>query len=266
MLQRPIFILAVVMIIALSCMPNPYKAANRSYRQQAKQFARQLRQQPGSAAGNKSWVGTVNFNLRKPNLVVIHHTAQNSCAQTLETFTKKTTQVSAHYVICRDGTVHHMLSDYLRGWHAGAGSWGSITDVNSSAIGIELDNNGKEPFGKEQITSLLTLLERLRKDYNIPAANFVGHSDVAPSRKTDPSVHFPWRQLAVSGFGLWYTDTTGLNPPPHFEERQALKIIGYGTRNVQAAQKAFALHFLQDTGAVWSQAHRKVLYALMQQY
>lgn len=268
MFQRPVFYLPAFLLALMmcACMPQPYKTANRSYRQQAKQFAKQLRRQPDSAAGRNEWVGTVNFNLRKPNLVVIHHTAQNSCAQTLQTFTKKATQVSAHYVICRNGTVHHMLNDYLRAWHAGVGSWGNITDVNSSSIGIELDNNGQEPFTNEQINSLLRILQQLKKTYNIPASNFAGHSDVAPGRKTDPSIYFPWQQLAAGGFGLWYGDTTNLITPDHFEEGQALKIIGYGIRNIDAARKAFALHFMQDTTATWSSTHRKVLYAVVQQY
>jgi N-acetylmuramoyl-L-alanine amidase len=67
-------------------------------------------------------------------------------------------KVSAHYVICKDGTVHHMLNDYMRAWHAGVGTWGNDADINSSSIGIELDNNGFEPFTEAQLNSLLQLL------------------------------------------------------------------------------------------------------------
>ena len=66
-----------------------------------------------------NWVGTTNFSIRRPNFVIIHHTAQDSCEQTLRTFTLPRTSVSAHYVICEDGTVHHMLNDLLRAHHAG---------------------------------------------------------------------------------------------------------------------------------------------------
>ena len=69
------------------------------------------------------FAGTINFNLRKPNFVIIHHTAQDSCSQTLRTFTLTRTSVSAHYVICKDGTLHHMLNDYLRAWHGGISKW-----------------------------------------------------------------------------------------------------------------------------------------------
>src|SRR6516165_140872 len=114
--------------------------------------------------------------MRKHNFVIIHHTAQNSCEQTLKTFTTVSSKVSAHYVICRDGTVHHMLNDYMRAWQAGLSKWGNATDINSLSIGIELDNNGFDTFPDTQINSLLDLLNVLKKTYSIPTANFIGHS------------------------------------------------------------------------------------------
>lgn len=255
-----------VLLMLGACSPSPYKAANRSYRKQVKALAKELTAMPGKQHTASQWVGTVNLNLRKPNIVVLHYTAQNSCAETLKTFTLTRTQVSAHYVICRDGAVHHMLNDYLRAWHAGAGSWGNITDVNSSSIGIEIDNNGTEPFSNAQLTSLIQLLTHLKTTYNIPAANFVGHSDVAPGRKTDPGTRFPWKDLAAAGFGRWYGDTTQLKVQKDFNEVQALRIIGYSVKDIAAARKAFALHYLQDASGAWTDRHRKVLYALLQQW
>src|SRR6185503_11700756 len=165
-----------------------YSSTNKVYKKQVKEYAKQLREYPlkDSFTTASGWVGTTNFGLRKPNFVIIHHTAQNSCEQTLQTFTLPRTEVSAHYVICKDGTVHHMLNDYLRAWHAGAGSWGNDKDINSSSIGIELDNNGFDSFPSAQINSLLTVLDTLKKRYNIPEANFIGHADIAPTRKNDP--------------------------------------------------------------------------------
>src|SRR5205085_673855 len=121
--------------------------ANKSYKKQVKTYAKQLSASP--VAGDSGlmlatdWVGTTNFNMRKPNFVIIHHTAQNSCEETLKTFTMTRTQVSAHYVICKDGIIHHMLNDYLRAWHGGVAKWGNNTDINSSSIGIEIDNNNE---------------------------------------------------------------------------------------------------------------------------
>ena len=80
---------------------------------------------------------------------------------------------------------------------------GGPIDMNSASIGIELDNDGSEPYAESQIRALLALLADLKQRYEIPAANFLGHSDIAPGRKVDPGVEFPWRRLAERGFGLW---------------------------------------------------------------
>ncbi|TDD97532.1 N-acetylmuramoyl-L-alanine amidase [Flavobacterium cellulosilyticum] len=193
---------------------------------------------------NTEWIGTVNFNLRKPNFIIIHHTAQDSLGQTIKTFTLPATQVSAHYVIAKDGKVVHMLNDFLRAWHAGNGTWGKNTDINSASIGIELDNNGYEAFSDNQIISLIALLTKLKKDYNIPTQNIIGHSDIAPTRKKDPSAFFPWKLLALNGFGVWPDEI--LEPAPvNFNFEQGLRIIGYSTTNLPATILAFKLHFIQ---------------------
>ena len=261
-------IIVLSCLLLLSCSPNKYAATNKSYKKQAKAYGKliaeyPLRDQPPTPDG---WVGTTNFSLRKPNFVIIHHTAQNSCDQTLKTFTLPRTQVSAHYVICRDGNVYHMLNDYLRAWHAGVGAWGNDQDINSSSIGIELDNNGFESFPPAQINSLLTLLDTLKSRYKIPTGNFIGHADIAPTRKRDPNVYFPWQQLSENGFGLWPQDTTNLILPIEFNSLQALRIIGYSTIDSNAAIIAFKRHFLrQDSSNVITEPEKKVAYSLMLQ-
>ena len=264
------FSLCVILVCTLhfSCSRSPYHTSNKLYKKQAKAFASELRAQPSQSlyigATPPTWAGTTNFNLRKPNYVIIHHTAQNSCEQTLKTFTLVRTQVSAHYVICKDGTVHHMLNDYLRAWHGGAARWGSLTDINSASIGIELDNNGYEPFTSPQINSLLVVLDTLRKKHNIPAANIIGHGDIAPTRKVDPNLFFPWQQLAARGFGTWYSDTSLVQVPESFSSSQALRIIGYDVRDSIAAQRAFKRHFLADSTLPFTEGHKKILYSVMQ--
>lgn len=175
-------------------------------------------------------------------------------------------QVSAHYVICRDGTIHHMLNDYLRAWQAGKSKWGNITDINSISIGIELDNNGFEPFPETQVNSLLHLLISLKTTYTIPAANFIGHGDIAPTRKNDPSSLFPWKELADKGFGLWYGDTTGVAVPDDFSSLMALRLIGYDIKDSSAAAQAFKRHFEQDTLGSWGEPDKKILYTLFRKY
>lgn len=260
----------LLMVLFYNCNRGPYAATNKQYKKQAKEFANLLKQTPprdSLAQIVSAWVGTTNFNMRKPNFVVIHHTAQNSCDQTLKTFTLTRTQVSAHYVICKDGTIHHMLNDLLRAWHGGIAKWGNNTDINSSSIGIEIDNNGTDEFSDAQINSLLQLLGNLKKAYAIPAANFIGHSDIAPTRKVDPNVHFPWKKLADSGFGYWWSDTTGVKVPQDFNNLQALRIIGYDIRDSVAAIKAFRRKYIQQEGSnVLTEDDRKILYTLYRKY
>lgn len=257
-------------LVVFGCSKAPYAEANKMYKKQAKEYAKSLREQPtepdSGLALAAEWVGTTNFNMRKPNFVIIHHTAQNSCEQTLKTFTMTRTQVSAHYVICKDGTVHHMLNDYLRAWHGGASRWGNTTDINSASIGIELDNNGFEPFAEPQMNSLLQLLALLKKRHSIPAANFIGHGDIAPTRKNDPNWRFPWKQLSEKGYGHWYDDTSNVSIPPDFNHLQALRIIGFDMRDTSAAIVGFKRHWLQDTTKGLGDDHKKVLYQLMKKY
>lgn len=308
----PLLFIAAMFIT--SCSTNPYASTNRAHKKQLKAYTRALREVPPENIGVETlqlgeyWVGTTNFNMRKPNFVVIHHTAQNSTKQTLETFTLPRTSVSAHYVLGRNGEVYHMLNDYFRAWHAGVGKWGNNTDLNSSSIGIELDNNGFEPFPEAQINSLLEVLALLKKNHGIPAANFIGHSDIAPSRKVDPNPAFPWKKLAEHGYGLWYDDmvdrtsildraiildsafvldmTFDLDSilvfertiivekaampdsiPDNFNPREALRIIGYDTQDLEAAIKAFKLHFIQtDVSAILSEEDKRVLFNLYKKY
>ena len=268
-MRKTTFAALMISILTLACSSNKYAVSNRSYKHQARALAKIIRlvPAPDSLAYPFPWVGTTNFGLRKPNFVIIHHTAQNSCGQTLQTFTSPASQVSAHYVICKDGTVHHMLSDYLRAWQAGVGSWGNDKDLNSSSVGIELDNTGFDSFPAPQINSLLAVLATLKRTYNIPAANFIGHADIAPTRKNDPGVYFPWQLLAQNGFGLWYDDTTQVTVPQNFNSLQALRIIGYSVKDSGAAIVAFKRHFeMQDSSSTLTEGDKKILCNLTGKY
>lgn len=266
-------IITLALFMLYSCAHNPYSKSNRQYKKQLKNLSKTIQQYKLNGIVSDSvlqphyFAGTTNFNLRKPNFVIIHHTAQNSCEQTLKTFTTITTQVSAHYVICKDGTIHHMLNDFLRAWQAGISKWGNLTDLNSSSIGIELDNNGFEPFSEIQIRSLLVLLDTLKTNYSIPTANIIGHADIAPGRKVDPNVYFPWEQLAQRGFGYWYGDTTKLTVPVNFNRLDALRIIGYNIKDTIAAIRSYKLHFAKDTiSRVLNSTDDKILYDLSRKY
>ncbi|GAA4310462.1 hypothetical protein GCM10023115_34300 [Pontixanthobacter gangjinensis] len=310
-MNRLVYLAYIILaVLVVSCASNPYSKTNRYYKKRSKDFAKELTEfspkkdkKTDSLNYGEYAVGTTNFNLRKPNYVVIHHTAQDSVEQTLKTFTLPRAQVSAHYVISREGDIYHMLNDYFRGWHGGVGMWGNNTDLNSSSIGIELDNNGSEEFTEAQINSLMDVLEQLKKKYNIPAKNFIGHSDIAPSRKVDPNANFPWKRLAEEGYGLWYDEAEvaklkmdhefygqfpegfELQPdryalpflekymfpqvvPASFDHCMALKIIGYDVSDLDSAIKAFKLHFIQEDmdNPYLSEDQTKVLYDLYQKY
>ncbi|MDD2793631.1 MAG: N-acetylmuramoyl-L-alanine amidase [Sediminibacterium sp.] len=258
-------------IFFAACSHNPYKSTNQSHKAQVKELAATIRKLPEWSIISDSvktapyWVGTTNFNLRKPSYVIIHHTAQHSAAQTLKTFTLPRTQVSSHYVIGKDGVVYQMLNDYLRSWHAGNSRWGNQLDMNSASIGIELDNTGFQHFDSLQINSLLVVLSRLKKNYAIPTANFIGHGDIAPTRKNDPNWRFPWKLLAEKGFGLWYNDVRD-TVPAGFNHIAGLRIIGFDVRDTTAAIVAFKRHFLQDTTKGMTPAAKEVLFNLHKKY
>jgi N-acetylmuramoyl-L-alanine amidase len=267
MIKRVLFLITVLYIFG--CNHNPYKASNKIYRKETKELSRTIQSEPPNYFSDQQtdWAGTVNFDLRKPNFVIIHHTAQNSCPETLRAFTSVQSKVSAHYVICKDGTVHHMLNDYLRAWQAGLSRWGNNSDINSSSIGIELDNNGYENFTDPQIASLLILLDTLKTRYKIPRENFIGHGDIAPGRKVDPNWRFPWKLLADQGFGNWYDDTSKVFVPVGFNDFQALRIIGYNIKDSVAAITAFRRHWLQDSVyQAFDSSTEKILYSLEQKY
>lgn len=271
-LTKKLTYLCFAAVFISACSSNKYAATNKIYKEQAENFAETINAMPpiGQQIDSlnpelQSFVGSVNFGIRKPNFVIIHHTAQNSLDQTIKTFTMTKTAVSAHYVVSRDGKVVQMVNDYLRAQHAGLGKWGNDADLNSSSIGIELDNNGAEAYSPAQINSLLSLLGTLKKRYNIPTANFIGHADMAPKRKPDPS-NFPWKLFAEKGYGYWYDQVLKM-PPLEFDPIIALRIIGYDTSNVGAAVTAFKRHFIQtDITPTITPEFRLIIYNLYPKY
>jgi N-acetylmuramoyl-L-alanine amidase len=187
-----------------------------------------------------------NFGPRRPNFIILHHTADNSAEESLRTLTTPRFEVSSHYLIGRDGTLYYLVDEMARAWHAGEGYWGGTTDLNSASIGIELDNNGKEPFAEPMIATLLLLLDELKTRYKIPTANFLAHGDIIPGRKVDPSRFFPWKRLAERGFGLWCEPPYpgSLNVPAGVNDTLLLAAYGYDVTNMRATAAAFRRRFL----------------------
>lgn len=99
-------------------------------------------------------------------------------------------RVSAHFYVRRDGRIVQFVGCDRRAWHAGASSWCGRDNCNDYSVGIELEGSDLQPFESAQYVALWSLLDALLLRYPIGA--IVGHSDIAPGRKTDPGPFFEW--------------------------------------------------------------------------
>lgn len=172
-----------------------------------------------------------NFGPRKlgiiaPDIVVLHYTAMSCAASALETLCDPEKEVSAHYLIARDGQVTQLVDESARAWHSGAGCWGGCDDINSRSIGIELDNDGFTPFSAPLMDTLEVLLADILKRWSISKHHVIAHSDLAPQRKIDPGRRFDWRRLHLSGLSIWPDATTALTRPL----ADSLGALGYDVR------------------------------------
>jgi len=117
-------------------------------------------------------------------------------------------KVSTHYIINRNGKITQMVKDENIAWHAGKSKWKNLKNLNQYSIGIELVNKGHQhgyqKFRNNQIKNLIKLCLNLKKKYSIKKENFLGHSDIAPLRKSDPGEKFPWKKLSKYNLGKWY--------------------------------------------------------------
>jgi len=115
-------------------------------------------------------------------------------------------RVSAHYVLGEDGTPYRLVPEERVAWHAGRSHWRGREALNASSIGVEIVNlhGDRHDYPAAQIAALIGLCRGILARHSaISARNVVGHSDIAPKRKIDPGLHFPWAMLALSGIGLW---------------------------------------------------------------
>lgn len=155
-----------------------------------------------------------NFGPRRggalPDMVVLHHTAMLSAEAALARLCDPAAEVSSHWLIAEDGRVWRLVDEAMRAWHAGAGAWGGVLDVNSRSIGIELANagplDGFPPFPEPQMAALERLLDGVAARWRIPPERVIAHSDMAPGRKADPGPKFDWRRLARGGRAVWAAD------------------------------------------------------------
>lgn len=188
--------------------------------------------------------GSPNFNERRggvrPSLIVLHYTAMASCAEAQARLCDPVHQVSAHWLISETGDTIPLVAESLRAWHAGAGGWAGMDDINSHSIGIELANAADHPFPEPQMAALETLLGGAMARWDIPPHRIIAHSDMAPTRKSDPGPRFDWHRLARQGLSIWPRADAPRNPATFWP---SLAAIGYPDAPPDALLTAFRLRF-----------------------
>ena len=182
-----------------------------------------------------------NFSIKQRKtkdikFIIFHYTGMQSEIESIKRLKDPRAKVSCHYFISRKGEITQMVEEKKIAWHAGRSRWKKFNNLNNKSIGIELVNKGHrfgyQKFTKKQIKSLIFLCKKLKKRYKIKSENFLGHSDIAPLRKTDPGEKFPWKVLSKKGLGKWYRSRSLKFKIGKKNLRKAffnnLKKIGYG--------------------------------------
>lgn len=164
-------------------------------------------------ANNAQYIASPNFDARPENeisLIVIHNISlppsRYGGKGIIELFTNQlnpdehpyyaeifTRKVSSHFLIRRDGKLIQFVSCLNRAWHAGVSNWNGRERCNDFSVGIELEGSDFEAFEAAQYKTLKILIASIINTYPIQA--IVGHSDIAPIRKTDPGPYFDWSKV-----------------------------------------------------------------------
>ena len=148
-------------------------------------------------------------SMKNIRFLIIHYTGMQSTRVSLKRLKNPKSKVSCHYLIDRNGQILRMVEDVKIAWHAGRSKWKNFSNLNKYSIGIEIQNKGHfisyQGFTKKQIFSLIQLIKKLIKKYQIKKENVLGHSDIAPLRKMDPGEKFPWEVLSKKGVAKWYS-------------------------------------------------------------
>jgi N-acetylmuramoyl-L-alanine amidase len=191
-----------------------------------------------------------NFDDRLPNtpvdILLMHYTGMETGAGAVARLTDPEARVSAHYTVDEDGTIYAHVPEGKRAWHAGLSYWAGARDINARSIGIEIVNPGHEfgyrSFPDAQIAAVIALSLDILSRHAVPPERVIGHSDVAPARKTDPGELFPWRKLALNGVGLWPENCQGRLDIPFTD---GLRAFGYGVAPDMDVKDAIVIEAFQ---------------------
>lgn len=215
-----------------------------------------------------------NFGTRPEGMlidtIVIHYTDMENDLVALERLCDRKAEVSAHYLINKQGKVFSLVEDHLRAWHAGPSCWREKEKVNDYSIGIELDNNGNEEYSIFLMDSLIDLCHELIRIHPIEQRNIVGHSDIIPSRKFDPGRLFDWKKLSKNGIGIYPNNVTTSPLEDILSIQKKLKLYGYKidlTGELDQltidVMRAFNEHFNPKCMEIWNEESQAKINALI---
>ena len=150
----------------------------------------------------------MNYSFRKKNkivkYVIIHYTGMKTLKLSYQKLINKSSNVSSHYLISREGVIFNLLCPKYKAWHAGKSKWKNDVNINDYSIGIELENKGHNfgytDFSKKQYHSLKKLIFFLKNNFFILNENIIFHSDIAPNRKEDPGERFLINKIGINRF------------------------------------------------------------------
>ena len=247
----------------------------------------------------KTFFPAIAQNFRQ-KYIILHYTALDE-DKSVTVLTQQS--VSAHYLVNdqNDREIYQLVDENKRAYHAGISAWRNDKSLNDTSIGIEIVNGGYKvdssgtkifpDFSPAQVEKIAALVKDIATRYMIPPTNILAHSDIAPTRKSDPGPKFPWKQLYDEHqLGMWYDEgakqvfydsavledyTLQMTVPSFvFKVQTALKNFGYdllptGTYDdaTKKTVEAFQYHFRpQNYNGLMDAETWAILQALNQKY
>lgn len=197
------------------------------------------------------------------DILVLHYTGMIDVSSAKARLCDPAAKVSSHYLVQEDGDVIQLVHEAERAWHAGVSSWNGETNINSRSIGIEIVNGGHDfglpEFPDRQINAVIKLCSNIQSRWRIPQSRVLAHSDIAPSRKSDPGEKFPWHALSESGVGLWV-------PPKQMDGSVSLKVGDSSSLVAEVKSNLKDYGYNVDTGASFDNDMREVVIAFQRHF